>query len=264
MAGKDRQRRLARERYERRMRRRAERRRRTRRRNAVLAAGLSVVVVLGGVSYLGVEFVKRRAEANAEQDRPANQAACDYVRQGGGSGGADSFVGLPPADPPKQAPSRATITTNRGDIVIDLRDGQAPCTTNSFRFLASKAFYDDTPCHRLTTEGIYVLQCGDPSGTGRGGPGYRFPDENLANATYPRGTVAMANSGPDTNGSQFFIVYREGGLEPKYTPFGTVVEGLDIVESIAERGATDDQAPRQEVVIEDVTLDDATGTTDDT
>lgn len=247
MAGKDRQRRLARQRYQRQVIRRVEKRRRSRRRGAVLGAAVAVAVVLGGVSYVGVEFMNRRAAADT--------ADCTYTRESGGNAtGEAEFVGLPPKNPTSKTPYRATITTNRGQIVLDMYTKQAPCTTNSFRFLAAKNFYDDTKCHRLTTEGIYVLQCGDPSGTGRGGPAYHFPDENLDGATYPRGTVAMANSGPDTNGSQFFVVYADGGLEPKYTPFGKVVKGLDIVESVAKAGATKEQAPRENVVIEDIVV----------
>ncbi|MQA85422.1 MAG: peptidylprolyl isomerase [Streptosporangiales bacterium] len=243
MSGKDRRRRLARQRYERQLRRRVEKRQRARRRNAVLASGVAVVLALGGVSYLGVRFVQQRAAANTVE--------CTYTRE---SGEQAKYVGRPPAKLDSPSAYRATITTNRGQIVIDLPARGAACTVNSFRFLAGKNFYDDTKCHRLTTEGIYVLQCGDPSGTGQGGPGYSFPDENLTGATYPRGTVAMANSGPNTNGSQFFVVYRKGKLEPKYTPFGTVVKGLDIVEKVAEEGTTDLGAPRNDVIIKDIVV----------
>ena len=246
MTGKDRQRRLARQHHQRQVVRRVEKRRRVRRRGTVLSAVVAAVVVIGGVSYLGVEFVHRRAAANT--------ADCAYTREPAGGGGVSKFVGLPPKTPTSKTPYQATVTTNRGQIVIDLSTTQAPCTTNSFRFLATKNFFNGTKCHRLTTEGIFVLQCGDPSGTGRGGPNYHFRDENLDGATYPRGTVAMANSGPNTNGSQFFIVYAEGGLEPKYTPFGKVVKGLDIVERIAKAGATKEQAPREEVVVENVAI----------
>ena len=103
---------------------------------------------------------------------------------------------------------QATIKTNRGTIVLDLLNHKATCTVNSFIYLAAKNYFNNTPCHRLTTAGIYVLQCGDPTGTGSGGPGYKFANENLAGAKYTQGTVAMANAGPGTNGSQFFLVYR--------------------------------------------------------
>ena len=93
--------------------------------------------------------------------------------------------GLPPAKPDLKATYQATIKTNRGDIVIDLLNSKATCTVNSFVYLASKSYFSNTQCHRLTTSGIFVLQCGDPTGTGSGGPGYEFNDENLAGATYP-------------------------------------------------------------------------------
>ncbi len=126
-----------------------------------------------------------------------------------------------------KATYQATIKTNRGDIVINLLNSKAPCTVNSFVYLASKNFFSNTQCHRLTTSGIFVLQCGDPTGTGSGGPGYKFNDENLTGAKYPAATVAMANSGANTNGSQFFLVYKNTSLPPSYTPFGTIVGGFE-------------------------------------
>ncbi|HSR24834.1 MAG TPA: peptidylprolyl isomerase, partial [Candidatus Eisenbacteria bacterium] len=103
----------------------------------------------------------------------------------------------------------AVLATSCGNVTLALAASQAPHTVNSFVFLAGQRYFDHSPCHRLTTAGIFVLQCGDPTGTGTGGPGYTIPDENLAGATYPAGTVAMANTGrPHTGGSQFFLVYR--------------------------------------------------------
>jgi peptidyl-prolyl cis-trans isomerase B (cyclophilin B) len=164
----------------------------------------------------------------------------------------------------------ATIVTNCGTIVIALDGKNAPHTVNSFSFLAGKGYFTDTKCHRLTTEGIYVLQCGDPTGTGSGGPGYTFKDEYLGDpalgkprssggqtyVTYPAGIVAMANSGPDTNGSQFFLVYQDSTLGPDYTPFGRITSGLDIVKQIAAAGSSPagDGAPVQPVVIESFTV----------
>ncbi|GFJ95105.1 peptidylprolyl isomerase [Phytohabitans rumicis] len=146
-------------------------------------------------------------------------------------------VGPPDFDgAPRAGKATMRITTNRGDITIAMDRAATPCTVASFQHLAAKRFFDGTSCHRLVTEGIFVLQCGDPSGTGRGGPDYQFGDENLAGATYTRGVVAMANAGAGTNGSQFFIVFRDSTLSPAYTPFGTVTAGLDIVEQIAAGG----------------------------
>jgi peptidyl-prolyl cis-trans isomerase B (cyclophilin B) len=209
---------------------------------------------------------------------------------GSSSGGSDQLAATPPPtsasgasataagcqSPPSAKPSQeqfssepkltiaktsytARIVTNCGTIVVTLDGKNAPHTVNSFAFLAGKHFFDNTPCHRLTTSGIYVLQCGDPTGTGSGTPGYEFKDENLGaikGNTYPSGTVAMANSGPNTNGSQFFLVYKNSPLQPNYTPFGQIVQGLDILKKIADAGSTPpgDGKPDQPVVIESFTV----------
>jgi peptidyl-prolyl cis-trans isomerase B (cyclophilin B) len=169
-------------------------------------------------------------------------------------------VGRPPAKPDKKATYVATIHTNRGNIVINMRNSAAPCTVNSFVYLAAKKYFNRTNCHRLTTAGIFVLQCGDPTGTGSGGPGYKFGNENLAGAKYTAGTVAMANAGPGTNGSQFFLVYKNSlTLPPNYTPFGTIVSGLKIVQNVAKAGSDNangqgDGHPKEKVVISSVTI----------
>ncbi len=132
-----------------------------------------------------------------------------------------------------------TLTTNCGDIVIKTLPAKSPKTVNSQAFLAEQGYFDFTTCHRLTTEGLFVLQCGDPTGTGRGGPGYQYANEYVPGNTadnYPAGTVAMANAGPNTNGSQFFIVYENTTLPPDYTIWGEVVSGLDIVKYVASKG----------------------------
>jgi peptidyl-prolyl cis-trans isomerase B (cyclophilin B) len=150
----------------------------------------------------------------------------------------------------------ARVVTNCGTIIVALDGKAAPHTVNSFAFLAAKGYFTDTPCHRLTTSGIYVLQCGDPTGTGTGGPGYTIPDENLKGATYPAGTLAMANTGsPHTGGSQFFFVYANTSLPPQYTPFGHITAGLDVLTRVAKAGSDNsngqgDGHPKQPVVIE--------------
>jgi peptidyl-prolyl cis-trans isomerase B (cyclophilin B) len=166
----------------------------------------------------------------------------------------------------------ASIKTNRGGIGLQLDNAQTPCTVNNFASLAQQGFYDDTSCHRLTTSpALKVLQCGDPTGEGTGGPGYRFPNEYPTNQfrlsdpalktpmLYPRGTLAMANKGQGTNGSQFFLVYGDSMLPPTYTVFGTVDQtGLTTLEKIADAGVTgggDDGQPTQKVTIESVRLD---------
>ena len=146
------------------------------------------------------------------------------------------------------------LNTNCGQVVVELDHKAAPTTVNSMLYLSQQKYFDQTPCHRLTTSGLFVLQCGDPTGTGTGGPGYTFKDENLPKQkdnNYPAGTVAMANSGPGTNGSQFFIVYEDTTLGANYTIFGKVIKGLDIVQSVAELGASTgaDGSPNQPIGI---------------
>ncbi len=137
------------------------------------------------------------------------------------------------------------LDTNCGSIEIAADAAKAPATVTTIGFLANAKYYDASVCHRLTTEGIFVLQCGDPSATGAGGPGFTFKDENLPSASgvnYPKGTIAMANSGPNKNGSQFFIVYQDTTLPPNYTIWGEVIKGLDIVEQIAANGTANGQS----------------------
>jgi peptidyl-prolyl cis-trans isomerase B (cyclophilin B) len=153
---------------------------------------------------------------------------------------ADRFKGIPVFNAAQAAqPFIVRFFTTQGVITVRMLTDKAPCTSFSFRFLASRGYYNNTHCHRLTVQGIFVLQCGDPTGTGSGGPGYAFNDENLAGATYPAGTVAMANAGPNTNGSQFFFTWKDTTLAPAYTPFGTVIGGLNVLQKIAAAG--DDQ-----------------------
>lgn len=151
-----------------------------------------------------------------------------------------------------------TFNTNCGDIVIEADGVKAPVTVIALAALANGGFYDQTICHRLTTNNIYVLQCGDPTGTGSGGPNFSYRDENLpqaVEANYPAGVVAMANSGVNTNGSQFFIVYEDTSLPPSYTIWGKVTKGLDIVQAIAKEGVVDgksDGLPKRAIAIEKV------------
>ena len=151
-----------------------------------------------------------------------------------------------------------TFTTNCGDIVIAADGINAPITVTALSALANSGFFNKTICHRLVTDGIYVLQCGDPTATGMGGPNFKYPDENLPLPTlenYPAGVVAMDNSGPNTNRSQFFIVYEDTSMNPRYTIWGKVIKGLDIVKAIAKAGVTDgttDGMPKQTIAIEKV------------
>ncbi|MEV4507812.1 peptidylprolyl isomerase [Dactylosporangium sp. NPDC049525] len=155
-------------------------------------------------------------------------------------GGDPRLVATPAPRATVTGKPTATLETSLGAIGIQLYADRAPCTVNSFVHLARDDFYSDTPCHRLTTEGLWVLQCGDPGGTGTGTPGYQFGEENLPTTLppYPRGTLAMANAGPSTNGSQFFIVYKDSDIPPDYSVFGQVTSGLDLLDRIAAAGTT--------------------------
>ena len=165
-------------------------------------------------------------------------------------------VELPTAGITESNKASISFTTNQGEIVIETIPSLAPLTVNAIAALAQKNYFDNTICHRLTTEGIFVLQCGDPTGTGKGGPGFNIPDENLPQPienNYPAGTVAMANAGPGTSGSQFFLVYQDTTLGPDYTIWGSITSGLDILQTIASAGVVDggaDGAPVTGVTIE--------------
>ena len=256
MAGKkERQRKLARERYKRQQSRRIQRTQRWRRIGIIVAA-CCAVIALGAGGYVALSGGgNKTASATATPTPTASPSAtptptasptptlaaepashCTYAP----NGTAARQVGVPPAKPAfKGAKYQAKVKTNRGTIVLDLANHQATCTVNSFIYLANRNYFNNTSCHRLTTNGIYVLQCGDPTGTGSGGPGYKFADENLAGAKYTEGTIAMANAGPGTNGSQFFLVYRNSTtLPPSYTPFGKIVSGLGIIQNVARRAQT--------------------------
>jgi peptidyl-prolyl cis-trans isomerase B (cyclophilin B) len=151
-----------------------------------------------------------------------------------------------------------TFTTNCGDVVVEADGKSAPITVAALSALAKGGFFDKTLCHRLSTEDIYVLQCGDPTATGLGGPNFTYRDENLpatAENNYPTGVVAMHNSGQDSNGSQFFIFYADSSLPPSYTIWGKVTKGLEIVQMIAKSGVMDgkkDGSPMQKIGIEKV------------
>jgi len=165
----------------------------------------------------------------------AGGATCTYTADGQ----AARPVALPPqAGVPDSGTADASIALGEATVRVTLDRAATPCTVNSFLSLARQGFYDGTACHRLVDgPGLFVLQCGDPTGTGSGGPGYAFDDELTGSETYPAGTLAMANAGPGTNGSQFFFVYAESQLPPNYTVFGhTDAAGVAVVASIAAGG----------------------------
>ena len=275
---RERQRKLARDAHARRLQRQAERARRTRQLSAaIIIAVLVVAVGVGGAAIAGAFSSPKPTAAASAHTPSATPSApspsptpsptstpamvdgkCVYIP----GGTAARKVKLPSRKPDRKATYVATIATNRGNIVIDLLNKDAPCTVNSFVSLADQKFFNNTPCPRLSnSSGLYILQCGDPTGTGSGGPGYEFASENLTGATYPAGTLAMANAGaPDTNGSQFFLVFQNTSLSPSYTPFGRVVSGLNILQNVGKRGfgpplnSAGGGAPKEKVQIDSVTI----------
>jgi len=167
----------------------------------------------------------------------ATAGACEYVP----TGEAAKPVNLPPTTGvPTSGSVRYVLQMTEGDVTITMDRTKAPCTVNSFVSLASQGYFDKTRCHRLADSGIFVLQCGDPTGTGRGGPGYQFANETDGTESYTRGVVAMANAGPDTNGSQFLLVWDDStslDRTPNHTIFGTMDEaGRDVVATMAAEG----------------------------
>ncbi|KAA0101109.1 DUF4190 domain-containing protein [Mycolicibacterium sp. P1-18] len=255
-----------------------------------VVAALTVLAVVATVVFAGL-LVRVADDLNAQRSRsgaptaaPATGEPLPPFKPSATLGSNCQYPATTaPAGKPVQPPRtgripttpasvQATITTDDGAIGLELDNGQAPCTVNNFVSLAQQGFYDGTTCHRLTTSrSLGLLQCGDPTGDGGGGPGYRFPNEYPTNqyrladpalqspVVYPRGTLAMANSGQGTNGSQFFVVYRDSELPPTYTVFGTVDEtGLAVVDRVAAGGVKDggeDGAPALDLTIGSIRLD---------
>ncbi len=284
---KDRQRAAARARLEREMSERAAAAAARRKRTAIIGAVAAVVVVLGLVIWLVAASggKKKSPTAAASSAAPAAPASCLWKPNPNPSASPSQApnknlkdVGTPPASgEPRSGTRDMTINTNLGTMVVRLDLAKAPCTAASFTYLASKHFFDNTSCHRLVNSSgtdpqsgqakdFHVLQCGDPTGTGQGGPTYQFNNEYVPTdqrPAYPAGVVAMANSGPNTNGSQFFIVFGDTILPADYTLFGTVVQGLDVAKQAGAAG--DDGAfandaggghPKKKITFTSVTVGD--------
>jgi len=245
----------ARRRLERQIQRRQEAAVKRRRRNLITAASLGVVVVLGAVFLLVTQLggdegtttpaasgtPTAAASATPARAPKATTGPCKYTETEQTLANPDATdVGLPadPAKTPSTGTVPVTITTDRGTMTLTLDRSKAPCAVQSFLFLTNKKFFDNTPCPRVVSEGIFVLQCGDPSGTTGGGPTYQYKEENTAKATYGEGVVAMANGGPNTTGSQFFIIYKDSNatLGKSYSVIGSVTKGLDVVSKVAAAG----------------------------
>jgi len=275
-----RKRQLAREKFLRQQQRRTAARRKAKMRNSVIASVLGVVVI-GSVALYTTGVLKGDKgddKANASSQTSPSAAATSKApdpcaKPAKGSVKKLSWKKEPAMTIDKSAKYTMDLATTCGDIDIALKASAAPHTVNSFNFLVGKGYLDHTKCHRLTDQGIYVLQCGDPQGTGMGGPGYTIPDENLKDKSlkgqvYPAGTVAMANQynaqtkqGRNSGGSQFFLVYQDSPLPADYTPFGTISPaGMKVLKKIAAAGAqaadptTGNTAPNATVVINKATV----------
>jgi peptidyl-prolyl cis-trans isomerase B (cyclophilin B) len=268
---------LARAKFERQQQRRAQEKAARRRRNQIIAvgAGLAVVVVAVGALLLSS---RDNADPAAATPTPTPTASSSPSTSGSPSPSTSPVActeapepttktqtwTAPPGTPLKpKSQYFIKLETNCGDIDIEI-DQAAPKTADSMIFLANQGYYTDSDCFRLTTEGLFVLQCGSPTNNGQGGPGYTVPDENLPEAgtdNYPEGTVAMANAGAGTSGSQFFIVYKNTTLPPNYTIWGKVVSGLDVVQKVAAAGVQGggaDGTPAQPIVITKATTRETT------
>ncbi|MER7333727.1 MULTISPECIES: peptidylprolyl isomerase [unclassified Micromonospora] len=270
---RERQRAAARARLEKEMAERAARARKRRQTQAIVGAASVLVLVIAGTVWLATTL-------GGDDDKTDTAGpAADHVQCAWTEMPADQRtpqikdVGLPPTQQSNTGTQTMTIDTNLGPITAKVDRAAVPCTAGSFTHLAEKNFFDNSKCHRLVTEGIQVLQCGDPSATGKGwretdgtgGPSYRLAEENLPTdkrPPYPEGVIAMANSGqPGSTGSQFFIVYGDSPLDPNYTVLGTITGGMDIVKQVAAAG--DDKAfaqqaggghPKKEITIKKLTM----------
>ncbi len=273
-----RRRQLAREKFLRQQQRRTDARRKSRTRNAVIASALGVVLIGSLGLYTAGAFDGDDSKSNAGAEvtpsaTPTSKAPDPCEKPAEGKVETMSWKKEPAMTIDTSAKYTMKLDTTCGEIDIALKAAAAPHTVNSFNFLVNKGYLDHTKCHRLTDSSIWVLQCGDPTATGSGGPGYTIPDENLKDEdikgdVYPAGTVAMANQfnaqtgeGKDSGGSQFFLVYQDSPLPANYTPFGTVSkDGMKVLKKLAAAGAqapdpaTGNTAPNATVVINKATV----------
>jgi len=253
--------------------RRTELARRRRRNLGLVATAVAVAVVVVAAILLTGVFKGDDKTASADRTtgsssaaattNPNGTVACTYTPDESGNPNLKE-VGTPPD--PKATPARGTSTlrmsTNQGDLKLTLDRAKAPCAAASFTYLAGKKFFDGSPCHRLVNQPNFgVLQCGDPTGSGSGGPTYKYAEEVTPKTTYPKGTIAMAKTqDPNTTSSQFFLCFVDTQLPPQYTVVGTVdAAGLTVLEKVAAggikgAGATGDGAPAVPVTIKAMTV----------
>ncbi|MCQ9676226.1 peptidylprolyl isomerase [Corynebacterium sp. BF-R-2] len=262
-----------------------DRKQKTRPLGVVIAAAVVIIALVGGIWFLAtrsgdeeeiqaqdsseVETTTEAPTAEAlsgKREKPLDETVtCEYPE----AGDASREVPTPKG---KNIPAKGEVTVNfatkQGDIEMTLDRSLAPCTVNAITDMISAKYYDDTVCHRMTQGGLSVLQCGDPTGQGAGGPGFQFANEYptdeaddaalAQSAIYPKGSIAMANAGADTNGSQFFINYDDSELPPAYTYFGNLTDkGQKTIDAIVAKGVKDDApdgAPAEEVRITKATI----------
>ena len=233
---------------------------------AGVGTGLALVLIIAGVAWIGGAF------DSDESTEPEATDVCLWTPQNASTNTDLKDVGTPPTkDLPEDGTETMTVTTDKGDpIVVSLDVASAPCAAASFSYLAGKAFFDNTTCHEITADG--ALRCGDPSGTGQGGPTYSFYDENLPEpapsasaataktVTYPKGTVAMFANPPGSNGSQFLIFAKDASpAQPQYSIVGKVTDGLDTVTKISRiptvaNAAGEKVTPKEKITVKTLTV----------
>ena len=261
-SSKDRQRALARAKLDRQLARRAARERRRRRIMAGVGAGVVVLVIVAGVAWLGGAFDGDSGDPAADQ---ATDDICAWTPQSAESNTDLKDVGTPPTTGlPTSGTQPMTVTTNQGaPIVVSLDLANAPCSGADLTYLAAKKFYDNTDCSQITTAG--AVRCGDPAGTGLGGPTYSFYNENVPSGTkpaYPKGTVALIGNPPGTNGSQFLIFFKDyNPATAEYPIIGKVTAGMDTVAKIGkiptvDNGSGSKVKPKQRITIKTLTVGD--------
>jgi peptidyl-prolyl cis-trans isomerase B (cyclophilin B) len=279
---KDRQRALERARYERVQAKMQKKRREAKRKQRVaIVSSIATIAVIGGIvagvvlssgsSSKTTTSAAATSSATAAASASSTAAANPLKYEADTTGTVVKGYAMPTFNATAAEKTyTVTLKTNRGNIVFTADGKAAPYTVYSFVYLAEKGYFNNTKCHRLVwSSGLYMLQCGDPTGTGEGGPGYSIPDENLASlgtanssgtVTYKTGTIAMANTGTaHTGGSQFFLVGEDSTLAPSYTPFGTITQGLDVLQTIGKAGAaaadsSGTTAPKDATTIESVSI----------
>ena len=272
---RERQRAAARARLEREMAERAAKAHKRRRTQAIVGSAAALLLVVAGTIWLVSALGHDDKKQNSAASKGYAQCAYTEVPKDGGAGQVKD-VGLPQIQQQDTGTQTMTLDTNLGPVTAKIDRAKVPCTAGSFTHLASKNFFDNTKCHRLVTEGIKVLQCGDPTVTGKGwrktdgtgGPSYRMAEENLPTdqrPAYPEGVIAMAKTQqPGSTGSQFFIVFGDSQLDPKYTVLGTITGGMDLVKQVAAAGSDNanqpgDGHPKKEIVIKKLAMSDIQG-----